>query len=48
MLLLLLLNNVEIKYTQQDLIEFGLFVATGKYNEEGIKEWIEKKEVKKA
>ncbi|MDQ2087964.1 type II toxin-antitoxin system death-on-curing family toxin [Herbivorax sp. ANBcel31] len=48
MLLLLRLNDVEIKYTQQDLIEFGLIVAKGKYNEESIKEWIEKKRVKKA
>lgn len=48
MLLLLKLNDIEIKYTQQDLIEFGLGVATGKYNEEFIKEWIENKKVKKA
>ncbi len=48
MLLLLKLNDIEIKYTQQDLVELGLDVATGKYNEEFIKVWIENKKVKKA
>ncbi|HOM01682.1 MAG TPA: type II toxin-antitoxin system death-on-curing family toxin [Acetivibrio sp.] len=48
MLLLLRLNDIEIKYTQQELIELGLGVATGKYDEVFIKKWIQSKMVKKA
>lgn len=47
MLLLLRLNDIEIKYTQLELIELGLGVASGKFDESYIKEWIERKLVKR-
>jgi death on curing protein len=42
MLLLLKLNNIEIRYFQQELIDLGLGVAEGKLNENYIVEWIER------
>jgi death-on-curing protein len=40
MLLLLKLNEFNIKYTQEELIEIGLRTAEGIYNEEDIERWI--------
>ena len=41
MLLLLKLNDIEIKYTQKTYRIWVRVSATGKYNEEFIREWIE-------
>lgn len=43
MILLLKLNNIHIEYSQQELIELGLKVAAGAFNEEDIKIWINKR-----
>jgi death-on-curing protein len=40
MLIFLELNNVKINYTQKELIDFGLGIASGKISRDGIKEWI--------
>ncbi|CAG7614116.1 hypothetical protein PAESOLCIP111_01678 [Paenibacillus solanacearum] len=40
MLLLLKLNGITIKYSQQELIEVGLRTAEGVYKEEDIEQWI--------
>jgi len=40
MLVFLELNNVKINYTQKELIDFGLGIASGKISRDGIKEWI--------
>ncbi len=45
MVLLLKLNNIHIKYSQQELIELGLKVADGSFNEEDIKMWINNKKL---
>lgn len=42
MILLLKMNNIKIKYSQQELIELGLGVAEGKLNENDIFAWIER------
>lgn len=39
-LLFLKINNIELKYSQQDLIDFGLGIADGKLNKDNIKEWL--------
>ncbi|MBQ2207738.1 MAG: type II toxin-antitoxin system death-on-curing family toxin, partial [Treponema sp.] len=39
-LLFLKLNNVGLLYSQQDLIDFGLNVASGKMSKDEIKEWL--------
>ncbi len=39
-LLFLKLNNVKLKYSQQELIDFGLGVASGKLNKDDIKDWM--------
>ena len=39
-LLFLNINNIELSYTQKDLIEFGLNVASGKMAREDIKQWL--------
>ncbi|MBP5437129.1 MAG: type II toxin-antitoxin system death-on-curing family toxin [Treponema sp.] len=39
-LLFLKLNNVEFAYTQKELIEFGLNIASGKMSKDSIKEWL--------
>jgi death on curing protein len=41
MILLLKLNNILIRYSQQELIDLGLMVALGKLNENDIFEWIQ-------
>ena len=40
MLLFLKLNNIEVNYSQQELIDFGLGIASGKISKNDIKEWI--------
>lgn len=42
MLLLLKLNQINIKYSQAELINLGLGIAEGKVDEELTKDWIEK------
>ena len=39
-LLLLKLNAIELDYSQQELIDFGFGVASGKMSKNDIKEWI--------
>lgn len=39
-LLFLKLNGVELSYSQNELIEFGLNIASGKMNKEDIKNWL--------
>ena len=41
MILLLKINNIVIRYTQKELIELGLGVAEGRFNEKDILAWIE-------
>jgi death-on-curing protein len=41
MLVFLELNNIQINYTQKELIDFGYGVASGKISKEEIKEWIQ-------
>lgn len=38
-LLFLRINNISLDYTQQELINFGLAIASGKMNQTQIKEW---------
>jgi death-on-curing protein len=40
MLIFLKLNNVKINYTQKELIDFGLGIASGEISRDEIKEWI--------
>jgi len=40
MLLFLKLNNIEVNYSQQELVDFGLDIASGKMSKNDIKEWI--------
>ena len=39
-LLFLKINNIELSYSQKELIEFGLSVAAGNMNKEDIKQWL--------
>lgn len=39
-LLFLKINNIELTYSQKELIEFGLSVAAGNMNKEDIKQWL--------
>ena len=39
-LLFLKINNVEVKYTQKELIDFGFNIASGKMTRDDIKEWL--------
>jgi len=41
MILLLEYNGVKLKYTQTELIKFGLDIAKGDLNQKNILEWIE-------
>lgn len=41
MLMILRLNQVEISYTQQELIDFGLSIADNTLNYDGVVDWIE-------
>lgn len=45
MLVILRLNKIELTYSQNELIEFGLKIAQNKYNEAFIAEWIKKHEI---
>ena len=40
MLLFLKLNNIEVNYSQRQLIDFGLDIASGKMSKNDIKGWI--------
>ena len=40
MLLFLKLNNIEVTYSQQELVDFGLDIASGKMSKNDIKGWI--------
>lgn len=40
MLFFLKLNNIEVNYSQQELIDFGLDIASGKMSKNDIKGWI--------
>ena len=40
MLLFFKLNNIEVNYSQQELIDFGLDIASGKMSKNDIKGWI--------
>ena len=40
MLLFLKLNNIEVNYSQQELIDFGLDIASGEMSKNDIKGWI--------
>jgi death-on-curing protein len=44
-LIFLKLNNIELKYSQQELIDFGLNVAAGKLNKDNIKNWLKNHEI---
>lgn len=44
-LIFLKLNNIELKYSQQELIYFGLNVAAGKLNKDNIKNWLKNHEI---
>lgn len=44
-LLFLKLNNIELRYSQQEIIDFGLGVASGKLNKDDIKDWMIKRTV---
>ena len=39
-LLFLKLNNINIEYSQTELIDFGLSIASGKMNKDEIKNWL--------
>lgn len=45
MLLFLKLNDINIKYTQKELVDLGLAVAQGKYRESDIEEWIKRHQI---
>lgn len=40
MILLLKMNNIKIKYTQQEIVDLGLKVAEGSWKEKDILDWI--------
>jgi death-on-curing protein len=42
MLLLLRVNGIKIKYSQNELVNLGLVIADGSMDEKGIKQWIKK------
>ncbi len=46
MLLLLKMNSVEIVYSQQELIDLGISIASGNVDENGIESWIMKRKMK--
>jgi death-on-curing protein len=45
MLLLLRLNGIKIKYSQNELVNLGLGIADGSMDEKDIKQWIKKHRV---
>jgi death-on-curing protein len=42
MILLLKMNNIKIKYTQQEIVDLGLKVAEGLWKEKDILNWIKR------
>lgn len=42
MLLLLRLNGIKLKYSQNELVNLGLGIADGSIDEKDIKQWIKK------
>ncbi|WP_165416330.1 hypothetical protein [Clostridium sp. M14] len=40
MIVFLDINGVELVYSDEDIIDLGLGVASGKYDAENVKEWI--------
>ena len=40
MLILLMINGVNVEYTQDELINLGLSIAKNEYKEDDIKDWI--------
>lgn len=42
MLMLLKLNDLQITYSQTELVDLGAGVASGEINEDGIEKWIER------
>ncbi len=45
MLIFLIMNGIEISYTQAELIEIGLALADGKMNEQALVKWIIEHEI---
>lgn len=45
MLLLLRLNEISVKYEQEELVELGLKTPEGVFTEENIQQWIEEHQV---
>jgi len=45
MLLLLRLDEISVKYEQEELVELGLKTAEGEFTEENIQQWIEEHQV---
>ncbi|WP_253298947.1 type II toxin-antitoxin system death-on-curing family toxin [Paenibacillus barcinonensis] len=45
MLLLLRLNEISVKYEQEELVELGLKTAEGEFTEENVQQWIEEHQV---
>lgn len=43
MLVFMELNNINLSYTQNELIDLGLGIASSTISKDGIKEWIERK-----
>ena len=48
MLITLKISFIEISYTQKELIELGMGVASGKLREKDIASWIDEHILKKA
>ncbi|MGE5330058.1 MAG: type II toxin-antitoxin system death-on-curing family toxin [Deltaproteobacteria bacterium] len=42
MLLLLKINDIELIYEQKEFVELGLNIASGKFKEDDIKNWIKR------
>jgi death on curing protein len=47
MIITLKINFIEVSYTQEELIELGLGVASGKFRERDIASWIDEHILKK-
>ena len=39
MLIFLKINGIDLNYSQEELIDFGLKIASGKMQKDEIKEW---------
>ena len=40
MLIFLKINGIDLNYSQEELIDFGLKIASGKMKKDEIKEWL--------